>query len=171
MKNLLLKEQRKFDELGFDRSEWQAKDWRDQKTRHIALHIGKASGKLTGLFPARQPDVAVDLSIYRTQLINTHDLDPEAVTQPFTEEEKPYGPNSSVVAAFSHLSYYLEPAEHLVANDELRIEQVSHAIKHLNHAAVRLSVMYDFDLVEAHTSKLRSSLGDRADLLQLPQPQ
>ena len=45
MRHLLLQAQAWWDTQRFDQSEWQVAEWRDQKVRHIQLHVAKALGK------------------------------------------------------------------------------------------------------------------------------
>jgi hypothetical protein len=46
MRHLLLRAQAWWDAQRFDQPEWQIAAWRDQKARHIQLHVAKALGKV-----------------------------------------------------------------------------------------------------------------------------
>src|SRR5262250_2304269 len=83
MHPLLLQAQAWWDAQRFDQPIWQVAEWRDQKVRHIQLHVAKALGKIvaalgegertaSGTDPmARVRDeVLPDVAIYRSQLIN-----------------------------------------------------------------------------------------------------
>src|SRR4029450_9255118 len=67
----------------FDQPVWQVATWRDQKVRHIHLHVAKALGKVvaalgeearttsgTDLMARVRDEVLPDVAIYRSQLIN-----------------------------------------------------------------------------------------------------
>jgi hypothetical protein len=62
---------------------WQVEAWRDQKVRHIHLHVAKALGKVVAMLDEAVPttsgtalktrvrdEVLPDVAIYRSQLIN-----------------------------------------------------------------------------------------------------
>ena len=83
MGSLLLHAQAWWVAQRFDQPVWQIAAWRDQKVRHIHLHVAKALGKVvatlgeearttSGTDPmARVRDeVLPDVAIYRSQLIN-----------------------------------------------------------------------------------------------------
>ena len=89
MRHWLLHAQAWWDTQRFDQPVWQVAAWRDQKVRHIQLHVAKALGKVAAAYGegvgvmsgtdalARvRDDVLPDVAIYRSQLIN---LFPEVV--------------------------------------------------------------------------------------------
>src|SRR5215510_10924487 len=80
---LLLRAQAWWDAQRFDQPVWQVATWRDQKTRHIHLHVAKALGKVvaalgtnastvsdTPLMARVSNEVLPDMAIYRSQLLN-----------------------------------------------------------------------------------------------------
>ena len=92
MRHLLLQAQAWWDAQRFDQSEWQVAEWRDQKVRHIQLHVAKALGKVVAALSAGEgaasgtdtiaqvrDEVLPDVAIYRSQLLN---LFPEVGTPP-----------------------------------------------------------------------------------------
>ncbi|HET8645007.1 MAG TPA: hypothetical protein VFO85_05935 [Vicinamibacteria bacterium] len=75
----LLQAQAWWDAQRFDQSEWQVAAWREQKARHIQLHVAKALGKVvaalgTGASATSGPapmarvrdEVLPDVAIYRS---------------------------------------------------------------------------------------------------------
>src|SRR5215467_5224388 len=83
MCHLLLHAQAWWDAQRFDQPLWQVTEWRDQKVRHIHLHVAKALGKVVAALGEETPTVAdtdlraqvrnavlPDVAIYRSQLIN-----------------------------------------------------------------------------------------------------
>lgn len=164
MSNFLLQEQKKFDEIQFDQAEWQTEQWIDQKTRHIALHVGKAAGKLIGIKSESREIIAADLSIYRSQLINTHDINPSLVENlPVVFADIPA--EQSTVAAFAHLSNYLEPGEHGIVKSFARDHHTLEAARHLHHAATAIATEQGLNRQVLHLNRLRQNLGSRATLL------
>ena len=83
MRHLLLQAQAWWDSQRFDQPMWHVTEWRDQKVRHIQLHVAKALGKVVAALGegARaasgmdsttrvRDEVLPDVAIYRSQLIN-----------------------------------------------------------------------------------------------------
>src|SRR5262249_55303696 len=83
MHHLLLDAQAWWDAQRFDQPLWQVTEWRDQKVRHIHLHVAKALGKVVAALGEEAPTVSgpdlkaqlrdavlPDVAIYRSQLIN-----------------------------------------------------------------------------------------------------
>ena len=83
MDHLLLATQAWWDTQRFDQPLWQVEAWRDQKVRHIQLHVAKALGKVVAMLDDVAPttsapaltvrvrdEVLPDVAIYRSQLIN-----------------------------------------------------------------------------------------------------
>src|SRR2546428_3481499 len=90
MDQLLLHAQAWWDAQRFDQREWQVAAWREQKARHIQLHVAKALGKVVVAYDAGalsgtdalarvRDEVLPDVAIYRSQLIN---LFPEVCASP-----------------------------------------------------------------------------------------
>lgn len=52
MDQLLLHAQAWWDAQRFDQREWQVAAWREQKLRHIQLHVAKALGKVVAAYDA-----------------------------------------------------------------------------------------------------------------------
>ena len=84
MRHLLLHAQAWWDAQRFDQPVWHIAEWRDQKVRHIQLHVAKALGKVVAACGdeagvASSPDaiarvrdeVVPDVAIYRSQLLHT----------------------------------------------------------------------------------------------------
>src|SRR5215470_20184358 len=83
MRHLLLHAQAWWDAQRFDQPAWQVAAWRDQKVRHIHLHVAKALGKVVAALGAEartasstdlrarvRDEVLPDVAIYRSQLLN-----------------------------------------------------------------------------------------------------
>src|SRR2546425_6765418 len=83
MRSLLLHAQAWWDAQRFDQPVWHVGAWRDQKVRHIHLHVAKALGKVvaalgeearttssTDLMARVRDAVLPDVAIYRSQLLN-----------------------------------------------------------------------------------------------------
>ena len=138
MRHLLLHAQAWWDAQRFDQPEWHVATWRDQKVRHIQLHVAKALGKVVAAYGAGSwssvrhltrwresaTNVLPDVAIYRSQLIN---LFPE-VCAPASAGPPPgrcghvqeAEPLLQVVLGLSRasaqLAAYLEPREHGAAS-------------------------------------------------------
>ena len=83
MHHVLLHAQAWWDAQRFDQPVWQVAAWRDQKVRHIHLHVAKALGKVVAalgeaahttsgpdLMARVRNEVLPDVAIYRSQLLN-----------------------------------------------------------------------------------------------------
>lgn len=153
--DLLLAEQKEFDTLYFDRSSWDRGSWRDQKARHILENIAQAQLKLVGGDVQVIIDEAIpDLAMYRSQLINTFYLPPEAIepkqgVRTFTLLSHAY---PHVMQAAGELGDYLEPQEHQAVPPA--IGHIERAAASLHIAAVGLAGMYLLDLEAAHRARL-----------------
>src|SRR5262252_8289843 len=89
MGHLLLHAQAWWDAQRFDQPVWQVAAWRDQKVRHIQLHVAKALGKVVAASREEaagaaalarvRDEVLPDVAIYRSQLLN---LFPEVGASP-----------------------------------------------------------------------------------------
>ncbi len=176
MDHLLLHAQAWWDAQRFDQPEWHVAAWREQKARHIQLHVAKALGKVVAAYDegagatsgtdalARvRDDVLPDVAIYRSQLLN---LFPE-VGAPTVLAHRKAGmgtpkaePLLQVVLdlsrASAQLAAYLEPREHGAASP---VSHIHEAIEHLHASAEELAALFAVDLVYAHQARLEALLG------------
>jgi hypothetical protein len=176
MDHLLLHAQAWWDAQRFDQRAWQVAAWREQKLRHIQLHVAKALGKVVAAYDegagatsgtdalARVRDeVLPDVAIYRSQLLN---LFPEVGAPPSLAHRKAgvgtseAEPLLQVVLGLSRasaqLAAYLEPREHGVASP---VSHIREAIAHLQASAEALATAFAIDLARAHQARLESVLG------------
>jgi hypothetical protein len=173
---LLLHAQAWWDAQRFDQPEWQVIAWREQKLRHIQLHVAKALGKVVAAYElggeapsgtdalARVRDeVLPDVAIYRSQLLN---LFPEVGAPPALAHHRTAvgtpkaAPLLQVVLGLSRasaqLAAYLEPREHGAASPVIHIQE---AIEHLHASAGALAAVCAVDLARAHQARLEALLG------------
>src|SRR5262245_56251207 len=176
MRHLLLREQAWWDAQRFDQPEWQVVAWRDQKARHIQLHVAKALGKVVAAYDegagaTSGPDalarvrneVLPDVAIYRSQLLN---LFPEVCAPPaLAHRSADVGtpqaePLLRVVLGLSQasaqLAAYLEPREHGAASP---VSHIQEAIEHLHASAEALATTFAVDLARVHQARLEAFLG------------
>ena len=176
MDHLLLHAQAWWDAQRFDQPEWQVAAWREQKLRHIQLHVAKALGKVvaaydegagvtsgTGALARVRDEVLPDVAIYRSQLLN---LFPEVGASPSLAHHRTAvgtpkaTPLLQVVLGLSRasaqLAAYLEPREHGAASP---ISHIQEAIAHLHASAEALATMFAIDLAHAHQARLEALLG------------
>jgi hypothetical protein len=172
----LLHAQAWWDAQRFDQPVWQVATWRDQKVRHIHLHVAKALGKVvaalgeeahttsgTDLMARVRDEVLPDVAIYRSQLLN---LFPEVGAPPSLVSPSVDGggqeaePLLQVVLGLSRasaqLAAYLEPREHGVASPVFHIQE---AIAALHASAEVLAAAFAVDLARAHQARLEALLG------------
>jgi hypothetical protein len=89
MRHLLLPAQAWWDAQRFDQPVWHVAAWRDQKVRHIQLHVAKALGKVVAAYGEEaggasgtdalarvRDEVMPDVAIYRSQLLQTGSIRP-----------------------------------------------------------------------------------------------
>jgi hypothetical protein len=176
MRALLLHAQAWWDAQRFDQPVWHVVAWRDQKVRHIHLHVAKALGKVvaasgeeartassTDLRARVCDEVLPDVAIYRSQLLN---LFPDAcaslslshrIAGIGTPEAEPL---LRVVLGLSRasaqLAVYLEPREHGVASP---VSHICEAIADLHASAEALAAIFAVDLARAHLTRLEALLG------------
>lgn len=176
MGHLLLHAQAWWDAQRFDQPVWQVAAWRDQKVRHIQLHVAKALGKVvvaygeeaggasgTDALARVRDEVLPDVAIYRSQLLN---LFPEVYAPPAlrwtsagvgTPKAEPL---LQVVLGLSRasaqLAAYLEPREHGAMSP---VSHIREAIEHLHASAEALATAFAVDLVRAHQARLEAFLG------------
>lgn len=178
-KELCIDEVIEFDKQRFDQPEWQLQEWRDQKTRHIALHIAKLPKKilLLGKFDGRiiTSEVIPDMALYRTQLIHTHQVPEEqlvhlpsdaAVQQSlrFQSQGVPALALERIALAGSHLAEYLEPAEHGVAVSEpMKRANIIDAATDLHVGAAALALAHNMSLQDSLQTRLSRHLAISAE--------
>ena len=177
MDHLLLPTQAWWDTQRFDQPLWQVESWRDQKVRHIQLHVAKALGKVVALLDEAAPttsrpalnarvrdEVLPDVTIYRSQLINLMpdgwEL-PSSLFHNHSHVEPHTGePLWHVVfclsGASAELAAYLEPREHGVSSST---SHISEAIEKLHAGATTLATFFGVDLAHAHRARLEALLG------------
>jgi hypothetical protein len=177
MHRLLLHAQAWWDAQRFDQPVWQIAAWRDQKVRHIHLHVAKALGKVVAAIDARTPtasgtdllarvraEVLPDVAIYRSRLMN---LFPDAWVPlpPLAQRGAHAGASEAelllrVVLCLSRasasLAAYLEPREHGVASPASHLRD---AIQDLHASAEALAASFAVDLACAHRVRLEALLG------------
>ena len=179
MGSLLLHAQAWWDAQRFDQPVWQVAAWRDQKVRHIQLHVAKALGKVvaavgeearaapgsgTDLMARVCDEVLPDVAIYRSQLLN---LFPEvgapppslahcSATMGVQEAEPLLQVVLNLSRASAQLAAYLEPREHGAASP---VSHIREAIAHLHASAEALATAFAIDLARAHQARLEALLG------------
>jgi hypothetical protein len=177
MRHLLLLAQAWWDVKRFDQPVWQVATWRDQKVRHIHLHVAKALGKVIaalgqGAPPGSGPDLTArvrdevlpDVAIYRSQLINLLP-DGGALLSSLVHCSAPVGtPEAESLwrvvlglgRASAELAAYLESREHGAAAPASHIGE---AIQELHASAEALATAFGVDLARAHRARLEALLG------------
>ena len=176
MPHLLLRAQAWWDAQRFDQPGWQVATWRDQKVRHIHLHIAKALGKVVATLgeaaratsgPDRQSrvrdEVLPDVAIYRSQLINLWPdlwVPPRSLPHCSAAVGMPEAePLLRVVLCLSRagaeLAAYLEPREHGAGSP---VSHIREAIADLHAGAEVLAASFAVDLARAHRTRLEELL-------------
>jgi len=176
MGHWLLHAQAWWDAQRFDQPEWQIAAWRDQKVRHIQLHVAKALGKVvaaheregeatsgTDALARIRDEVLPDVAIYRSQLLN---LFPEVGASLALADRSAGGsvqeskPLLQVVLdlsrASAQLAAYLEPREHGAASP---VSHIRAAIEDLQASAAALAAVFAVDLARVHQARLEALLG------------
>jgi len=176
MRHWLLRAQAWWDAQRFDQPAWQVTAWREQKLRHIQLHVAKALGKVvaaseqggeatsgTDALARVRDEVLPDVAIYRSQLLNLFPEvgAPPSLAHPRTAVGTPKAaPLLRVVLGLSRasaqLAAYLEPREHGAAAS---VSHIQEAIAHLHASAEALATAFAVDLVCAHRARLEALLG------------
>jgi len=188
MRHLLLQAQAWWDAQRFDQPVWQVAEWRDQKVRHIQLHVAKALGKVVAALgegegaasgtdtTARVRDeVLPDVAIYRSQLINTFPdwctptaslFRPRARVAARSAAAQPGGrapraePLFRVVVSLSRASAKL--AAYIEPREHGAVSPASHirgAIQDLHDSAEALAAYFVVDLTRVHQARLEALLG------------
>jgi hypothetical protein len=176
----LRERQASYDSAHFDSRTWQLEKWRDQKTRHILLHIAKASLKLSNfttwdfskvseeLERGVREEVIPDLSIYQAQLLNTHEIDNEKM-QGYCDEKQPNLIRLEEAEALPHLARatgelanYLEPSEHgEPVHSRLREDRVMAAVSELHIATEGLAMAWNVDVATLHLERIERLSGNK----------
>jgi hypothetical protein len=176
MRHLLLPAQAWWDAQRFDQPVWQVAAWRDQKVRHVHLHVAKALGKVVAALGEEAPttsctalrapvrdEVLPDVAIYRSQLIN---LFPDVWT-PASRAHRSVGRDTpdaepllqvvlSLSRASAQLATYLEPREHGATTPTSHIRE---AIQDLDTSADVLATWFAVELAGTHRARLEALLG------------
>jgi hypothetical protein len=177
MGSLLLHAQAWWDAQRFDQPVWQVAAWRDQKVRHMQLHVAKALGKVvtawgaaarttsgTDLMARARDAVLPDVAISRSQLLN---LFPDVGAPPPALAHRSAGgggqqaePLLQVVLGLSRasaqLAAFLEPREHGATSP---VSHIREAIEDLHASAEALAAVFAVDLARAHQARLEALLG------------
>lgn len=189
MRHLLLHAQAWWDAQRFDQPAWHVAAWRDQKVRHIQLHVAKALGKvvaaysedagaasITNAIARVRDEVLPDVAIYRSQLLNTFPdccdptalLDyPSARVAAWSVTAPPHG-RASRAQLLCHALLLLSRASaqlatYLEPREHGAVSSLSHiqgAIQDLHDSAEALATAFAVDLVRAHQARLEALLGD-----------
>jgi hypothetical protein len=177
MRALLLHAQAWWDAQRFDQPVWQVAAWRDQKVRHIQLHVAKALGKVvtawgeaarttsgTDLMARVCDAVLPDVVISRSQLLN---LFPDVGAPPPALAHRSAGGGGQQVEpllrvvlglrrASAQLAASLEPREHGATSP---VSHIREAIEALHASAEALAALFAVDLARAHQARLEALLG------------
>jgi hypothetical protein len=176
MDPLLLHAQAWWDAQRFDQPEWQVAAWREQKLRHIQLHVAKALGKVVAAYDAGagaasgtdalariHNEVLPDMAIYRSQLLNLFPEvgAPSALAHRSTSGDTPTAKSLLQVVldlsrASAQLAAYLEPREHGAASP---VSHIQETIEYLHAGAEALATSFAVDLAHAHWARLEALLG------------
>jgi len=176
MRHLLLHAQAWWDAQRFDQPVWQVAAWRDQKVRHIHLHVAKALGKVVAalgeearttsgmdLMARVRDEVLPDVAIYRSQLINLFSdvgalpaLSHRSADGGVQEGEPLLQVVLDLSRASAQLATYLEPREHGVASS---VSHIQESIAALHASAEVLAAAFAVDLARAHQARLEALLG------------
>jgi len=188
MGHLLLQAQAWWDAQRFDQPVWQVAEWRDQKVRHIQLHVAKALGKLvaalgedegaasgTATTVRVRDEVLPDVAIYRSQLINTFPdwctpvaswrrtracVAAQSAVAPHHGSTPHAEPLFSVVVALSRASAKL--AAYIEPREHGTLSPASliqGAVQDLHDSAETLAAYFAVDLACAHQTRLEALLG------------
>jgi len=176
MDHWFLQAQAWWDAQRFDQPEWQVAAWREQKLRHIQLHVAKALGKVVAGYDAGagatsgtdalariHTEVLPDLAIYRSQLLNLFpDVGaPSALAHRRADGDTPTAESLLQVVldlsrASAQLAAYLEPREHGASSP---VSHIRAAIADLQASAAALAVVFAVDLARVHQARLEALLG------------
>jgi hypothetical protein len=176
MDPLLLHAQAWWDAQRFDQPEWQVPTWREQKLRHIQLHVAKALGKVvtayeqggeaasgTDVLARVRDEVLPDVAIYRSQLLNLFPEVgvPSALAHRRADGDTPTAKSLLQVVldlsrASAQLAAYLEPREHGAASP---VSHIRAAIADVQASAAALAAVCAVDLARVHQARLEALLG------------
>jgi hypothetical protein len=175
---LHLDAQEYFDRVEFDPTDGGYKELskRDQKIRHIQLHVAKAALKLV----KRDNEIIMsqvipDLAIYRSQLVNLlaepardaflRELNSQKSAASFKGKQKGLSIvvnadyeylKDEIITANGNLASYLERLEHGEPGDE---DIIFTAAYRLDSGANGLAELYEMNLEQAHLARLEENLG------------
>jgi hypothetical protein len=174
---LHLDAQEYFDRVEFDPTNgYEELNTRNQKIRHIQLHVAKAALKLI----KRDDETIVsqvipDTAIYRSQIINLLDesvrkglvreLEAEdySVTLIGKQDSWDVDVNASydyfkdeIIKANGNLATYLERLEHGEPGDQ---DQLMYAALNLDSGTNGLAELYNVDIDQAHLARLEENMG------------
>jgi len=167
---------------------WQVAEWRDQKVRHIQLHVAKALGKVVAALSAGEGatsgtdttaqvrgEVLPDVAIYRSQLINTFPdwcapiaslCSPSARGAPRSAGAQPCRRTHCAETLFHVVISLSRASAKLAAYIEPRehgtaspASLVREAIQDLHDSAETLAAYFAVDLARAHQARLEALLG------------
>ena len=176
MRHWLLRAQAWWDAQRFDQPEWQVTAWREQKLRHIQLHVAKALGKVVAAYDAGagatsgtdalariHNEVLPDLAIYRSQLLNLFPEvgAPSALAHRRADGDTPTAESLLQVVldlsrASAQLAASLEPREHGTASP---VSHIRAAIADVQASTAVLTAVCAVDLARAHQARLEALLG------------
>jgi len=188
MRHLLLPAQAWWDAQRFDQSVWQVAEWRDQKVRHIQLHVAKALGKVvaaldegegaasgTDTIAQVRDEVLPDVAIYRSQLINTFPdwyaptaslCSPSTRAATRTAGAQSHGRTYQAKTLFHVMVSLSKASAKLAAYMEPRehgtaspVSFIGGAIQDLHDSAAMLAAYFAVDLARAHQARLEALLG------------
>ena len=156
-----------FDREDFDKDGYHTLDRRDEKVRHIQLHVAKAALKLVqGNVEVIKTAVIPDTSVYRSQLINVIGVDNIPNLSSQFSDKPPVLPEDdieaeqwcleAVIEASGELATYLERREHGAPGNE---QSILRAAMCLHAGSLGLAAMYEVDPDEAHLERLEYNLG------------
>jgi hypothetical protein len=188
MHHLLLHAQAWWDAQRFDQPVWHVEEWRDQKVRHIQLHVAKALGKVViacGDEPTVESvpeamarvrnEVVPDVAIYRSQLLHTFPdcgdpttlrCWPSAPVAARSVTALLYGHAPRVEQLFPVVLLLGQASAQLAAYLEPRehgaVSPPSYiwgAIRDLHACAEALATVFAVDIIRAHQARLEALLG------------
>lgn len=171
MSELFLEAQAWWDSRQFDPATgYEQLSLRDQKANHIYAHIGHAAFKfLKDDFKIRLTEVAPDLAIYRSQLINLFDIEAESVTAHY----RPMGSLDTIlreiVKGGGILAKYIERLHH-GDTETWPVGKITDAARHL-HVAARSTVEFYYPSEDSAAKLAEMQLGRMEQLLGEPLPQ
>ncbi len=152
MELAIIRRQEAYDPLHVDRKSWELDDWKDQKTNHVLLHIGKAGLKYACRdLNVIRGEVVPDMAMATAQLVNTHQLNPHDLIKSERPPTVLSQMEGHLLAATGYLASYLEPLEHDLPGNK---GHVFAAAEHLYRFTCGVADFYGIDIVAAHQERL-----------------